>query len=59
MNFNEILINIYVYDDQLKTDSKNKDEGKYLLYRYKFSEKDIQKMDIDNIDINQYKMVYD
>ena len=58
MNFNEVLISIYVYDDKMKTDPKIKDENKYLLYEYVISIDDIQKAEIDSIDLNQYKTVY-
>lgn len=52
MNFNEVIIEIFVYDDKLKTASKNIDTDKYAIYRYNISG-DIQKIDINNLD--QYK----
>ncbi|MGA8941551.1 MAG: hypothetical protein WB502_02380 [Thermoactinomyces sp.] len=57
MNFNDVLIVFFVYDDQLKTSSENEEEDNYLLYRYNISEDDIQKIDIDNLNLDQYKTV--
>ncbi|MBA4552014.1 MULTISPECIES: hypothetical protein [Thermoactinomyces] len=58
MNFNRVRVTIYVYDDQLKTSTTKEDEGKYLLYEYVISIDDIQKAEIDSINLNQYKTVY-
>ncbi|KFZ39337.1 MULTISPECIES: hypothetical protein [Thermoactinomyces] len=58
MNFNRVRVTIYVYDDRLKTSTTKEDEGKYLLYEYVISIDDIQKAEIDSINLNQYKTVY-
>ncbi|MGA8944185.1 MAG: hypothetical protein WB502_15935, partial [Thermoactinomyces sp.] len=57
MNFNDFSVEIFVYKDQLKTASENEEEDNYLLYRYNISEDDIQKIDIDNLNLDQYKTV--
>ncbi|MBA4543290.1 hypothetical protein H1164_10320 [Thermoactinomyces daqus] len=54
MNLNEVIIEIFVYDDKLKTISKKTDTDNYAIYRYNISG-DIQKIDINNLD--QYKTV--
>lgn len=57
MNFNELLIEIFVADDELKSAPKNVEESNYTLYRYNVNIDDIQKVDINNIDLDQYKTV--
>lgn len=54
MNFNEVTVTIFVYDDQLKFSPKSEDPGKYLLARYNISG-DIQTLDLNNLE--QYKTV--
>ncbi|MBA4601811.1 hypothetical protein [Thermoactinomyces mirandus] len=57
MNFNELLIEIFVADDELKSAPKNIEESNYTLYRYNVNIDDIQKVDINNLDLDQYKTV--
>lgn len=59
MNFNRVVITVYVYDDPLKSASKNVDEDNYLLYGYTISSDDIQKANIDSLDLSQYKTAYE
>ncbi|WP_143123704.1 hypothetical protein [Thermoactinomyces sp. DSM 45892] len=54
MNFNDIGIVVYVYDDSLKSASKKEDSDKYLLERYNIFT-DVQTMDINNLE--SYKTV--
>ncbi|MGA8943147.1 MAG: hypothetical protein WB502_10580 [Thermoactinomyces sp.] len=57
MNFNELLIEIFVADDDLKSAPKDAEESNYTLYRYNINIDDIQKVNINNLDLNQYKTV--
>ncbi|MBA4601817.1 hypothetical protein [Thermoactinomyces mirandus] len=57
MNFNKFLIEIFVADDKLKSAPKNIEESNYTLYRYNINIDDIQKVDINNLDLDQYKTV--
>lgn len=43
MNFNKFAIEIFVYNDQLKSASENEEEDNYLLYRYNISEDTFRK----------------
>lgn len=54
MNFNDVSVTIFVYDDKLKSSQKNEDADNHLLSRYNISG-DIQTMDLNNLD--QYKTV--
>ncbi|KFZ39336.1 hypothetical protein AYX07_01040 [Thermoactinomyces sp. AS95] len=56
MNFHEIGFEFHVYDDRLNADLA-KDENKYLLYRYNIHIPNIQKVNIENLDLDQYKTV--
>ncbi|MBA4496551.1 hypothetical protein ACFO25_15950 [Paenactinomyces guangxiensis] len=49
MNFNDVTLEIFVHDDQLKSAPKNEDPGKHLLVRYNISG-DIQTIDFSNLD---------
>ena len=57
LNFNHIGMEIFVANDKLKTATDNEKENDYILYRYNISIDDIQKLDIDNLDLDQYKTV--
>lgn len=57
MNFNRVLITIFVADDELKSASNNVEESDYTLYRYNIKIDDIQKMDINHLNLDQYKTV--
>jgi hypothetical protein len=57
LNFNEVGVEIFVADDDLKTSPKETQESKYTLYRYNIYFEDIQKVDIDHHDLDQYKTV--
>ncbi|WP_143123656.1 hypothetical protein [Thermoactinomyces sp. DSM 45892] len=50
MNFNKVIIVVYVYDNALKSASKKEDVGKYLLYRYNITPDDIQTIDVNNLE---------
>ncbi|SEM94198.1 hypothetical protein [Lihuaxuella thermophila] len=54
MNFNEVIMEIFVYDDQLKSAPKDEDPGKHLLVRYNISG-DVQTIDPTRLD--PYKTV--
>lgn len=54
MNFNKVIITIFVYDDQLKSDPDNQKPQDQLLTRYNISG-DIQQMNITNLE--SYKTV--
>ncbi|MBA4601809.1 hypothetical protein [Thermoactinomyces mirandus] len=57
MNFNSVSVTIFVADDELKSAPKNIEESNYTLYRYNVNIDDIQKVDINNLDLDQYKTV--
>lgn len=57
MHFHEVVMEIFVSDDELKTVSEKAEENKYTLYRYNISIDDIQKIDIDHYNLDQYKTV--
>ena len=57
LNFNEIGVAVFVYEDKLKTAPEGTNDSDYLLYRYNIYFKDIQKVDIDQHDLDQYKTV--
>lgn len=54
MNFNDVTVTVFVYDDQLKSAPKSEDAGKYLLVRYNISG-DIQTIDPNHLE--PYKTV--
>ena len=55
--FNRIIVTIFVADDELKSASEDVKESSYTLYRYNIVIDDIQKVDIDSLDLDQYKTV--
>jgi hypothetical protein len=57
LNFNETGVAVFVYDDKLKTAPEGAKESDYLLYRYNIPIDDIQNIDIDKHDLDQYKTV--
>ena len=57
LRFNKVIIEIFVADDKLKTAPEDTEESEYTLYRYNISFDDIQNIDIDNHDLDQYKTV--
>lgn len=57
MHFHEVVMEIFVSDDELKTTPKEAEKSKYTLYRYNISIDDIQSIDIDKHDLEQYKTV--
>jgi hypothetical protein len=57
LGINEIIITVFVVDDQLKSAQEDVKESSYTLYRYNIVINDIQKVDIVNLDLNQYKTV--
>ncbi|SDZ00512.1 hypothetical protein [Thermoactinomyces sp. DSM 45892] len=50
MNFHEVTVVVYVYDNRLKSAPKKEDADKYLLYRYNITPDDIQTIDINNLE---------
>ncbi|MBH8602374.1 hypothetical protein [Thermoactinomyces sp. CICC 23799] len=57
LNFNQVGVTIFVADDELKSAPKEAEESQYTLYRYNIHFEDIQNIDIDHHDLNQYKTV--
>ena len=57
MNFNKVMMEVFVADDELKSAPEDVKESSYTLYRYNIVIDDIQKVDIDNLDLDQYKTV--
>jgi hypothetical protein len=57
MNFNKFLMEVFVVDDELKSAPEDVKESSYTLYRYNIVIDDIQKVDIDSLDLDQYKTV--
>jgi hypothetical protein len=57
LNFNQIGVAVFVYGDKLKTAPEGTNDRDYILYRYNISIDDIQKIDIDHHNLDQYKTV--
>lgn len=57
LGFNNVIIEIYVSDDKLKSIAEETKESEYTLYRYNIVIDDIQKVDIDSLDLDRYKTV--
>jgi hypothetical protein len=57
LNFNEIGVAVFVFEDKLKTAPEGTNDRDYILYRYNISIDDIQKIDIDHHNLDQYKTV--
>ncbi len=57
LGFNKVIIEIYVSDDKLKSIAEETKESEYTLYRYNIVIDDIQKVDIDSLDLDRYKTV--
>jgi hypothetical protein len=57
LNFNQVGVTIFVADDELKSAPKEAEASQYTLYRYNIHFEDIQNIDIDHHDLNQYKTV--
>ena len=57
MNFNKFLMEVFVSADELKSASEDVKESSYTLYRYNIVIDDIQKVNIDSLDLDQYKTV--
>lgn len=57
LNFNRVGVAIFVYEDKLKSAPEGTNDSDYILYRYNIYFDDIQKVDIDNHDLDQYKTV--
>ena len=57
MNFNKVMMEVFVADDELKSAPEDVKESSYTLYRYNIVIDDIQKVDIDSLDLDQYKTV--
>ncbi|WP_072335156.1 hypothetical protein [Thermoactinomyces sp. DSM 45891] len=55
MNFHDIGVVVYVYDNTLKSASKDEDSGKHLLERYNIFNDNVQTMDINSLE--SYKTV--
>jgi hypothetical protein len=57
LNFNQIGVAVFVYGDKLKTAPEGTNDRDYILYRYNISIDNIQKIDIDHHNLDQYKTV--
>jgi hypothetical protein len=57
LNFYRVGGAVFVYGDKLKTAPKGANDSDYILYRYNITIDDLQKIDIDHHDLDQYKTV--
>ncbi|MBH8600928.1 hypothetical protein [Thermoactinomyces sp. CICC 23799] len=57
MHFNEVVMEIFVLEDKFKTTPEGTNDSNHILSRYNIYFEDIQKVDIDHHDLDQYKTV--